>query len=329
MRGVGLVIKASKVQSPTADGLEALGMLVHGRRLTIGVAAHKRYQMVIETEELCQRGQCTGLELAKVVGSWTWAVLARRAALAVFSAVYRFIEAAKGHVFTVWQSVKRELRTICGLAPLLFARLALPTAPIVTAVDASLSGMGVVSRTASAGQQLALEDGLRPYLQLIGQDKNNREKVETGVSAVLDNALSGRRSLPASRPPRSLPVGSLPSLHPLHVAIGRGTLRWNTIASDAWRWREQINVLEARALYHGVRHIVEVGGAGCRALVLSDSTVVTYAARKGRASSFGVLRQLRRTSAMLLAYDVAIAVLWVPSALNPADGPSRRFEHHH
>jgi hypothetical protein len=62
-----------------------------------------------------------------------------------------------------------------------------------------------------------------------------------------------------------------------------------------------------------------------RLLVVSDSSTVVGAVRKGRSSSFQLLLRLRSLAAMLLASGVQLRVEWCPSKLNPADEPSRNF----
>ncbi len=78
-------------------------------------------------------------------GRWTWACLACRPALAVFSAVYRFIECAGSKRFVLWRSAARELRVLMGLAPLLFSCTSAPWFDRVVATDASSAGQGVVA----------------------------------------------------------------------------------------------------------------------------------------------------------------------------------------
>ena len=132
-------------------------MEVHGRDHTVGVAPAKLSSLVSATEALLQRGESTGRELRSLVGKWSWAFLARRPAFAVFSAVYRFMEAAQARTFQIWASVERELRTAIGLAPLLFSSLSWDWFGRVFASDASHRGRGGVATdvTAADAQNLA------------------------------------------------------------------------------------------------------------------------------------------------------------------------------
>ena len=100
--------------------------------------------------------------------------------------------------------------------------------------------------------------------------------------------------------------------------------KWATIAAAPWRWEEHINVLEARALTTAVRWSLSFPSSfGGRLLTFCDSLVVTYAARKGRSSSYPLLRVLRKLTALQLASGLSIFVNYIPTEVNPADEPSR------
>ncbi len=94
-----------------------------------------------KTLALLDHGRATGYELAAIVGRWNWAMLIRRPAMAVFSAVYRFIECAHGSLFNLWPSVRRELLIIVDLAPSLYTNIRSSLSSTVLATDASEWGM--------------------------------------------------------------------------------------------------------------------------------------------------------------------------------------------
>jgi hypothetical protein len=60
-----------------------------------------------------------------------------------------------------------------------------------------------------------------------------------------------------------------------------------------------------------------------RLLLLGDSLAVLGALAKGRSSAFSLRALLRPIAAMLLSANVSLRLLYVPSAANPADFPSR------
>jgi hypothetical protein len=102
--------------------------------------------------------------------------------------------------------------------------------------------------------------------------------------------------------------------------------KWSTIVSARWHGREHINVYELRALSTAVRWACSFPSAiGRRVLILCDSQVVVGAVTKGRSSSQPLLRRLRHLSAWVLATGIRLSLRWIPTSVNPADGPSRRF----
>jgi hypothetical protein len=118
---------------------------VHGRDLTVGLSPTKMRQLCFDTRTLAHQLVCTGVDLARIVGRWTWAMLVVRPALSVFEAVYRFINTAGYSYFGVWNSVRRELLTACRLFPVLFATVHGDWFDRVVACDASMTGEGVVA----------------------------------------------------------------------------------------------------------------------------------------------------------------------------------------
>ena len=145
IRRVGLVVKDSKVVPPSCDGVVCLGLEVHGVDHTVGAAVAKLDALRADTRRLLAAGECTGTDVAHIVGRWTWAAMACRPVLSVFNAVYRFIECAKGRRFALWRSAARELLLMMNLAPLMFVDTSVQWFERVVATDASSDGMGVVA----------------------------------------------------------------------------------------------------------------------------------------------------------------------------------------
>jgi hypothetical protein len=137
--------KLSKVVRPTSQPVECLGMEIDGRAHTVGLAVPKLQRLCAMTLELIQMGSCSGESMERLLGGWTWACLACRPALAVFSAVYRFVQLAGRKEFAIWNSVQNELLTIVALAPVLFSSLSAPWLDRIVASDASETGCGVVT----------------------------------------------------------------------------------------------------------------------------------------------------------------------------------------
>lgn len=285
-RSCGLPPKQSKVTRPTDGPMITLGLELNCRNGTLAVPAPKLYALMLATEGLVQAGQCTGLELSRLLGKWTWACLVARPAFAVFNAVYRFVHKAGRRLFRLWPSVARELRVMVGLAPLLVARLDRPFVPMVVATDASEWGQGVVARAES----------------------DDVVQAAASLARVVPGAIDERIELELRR------------------ADVASASRWSRIISSKWRYRAHINALECRAVLSAVRWLVSRPLAvNSRVLALSDSAVCVAAVAKGRSSSMELLRPLRRLSAHLLSVGLDLHLRWVPTASNPADAASRRF----
>jgi hypothetical protein len=314
----GLAVKSSKVVLPSADAVDVLGLEIDGTEHTIGLSVPKLEALCADTAALLAAHESssgaliTGLQLAHLVGRWTWAILANRPALSVFSAVYRFIETADRRRFTLWQSAAAELAVIMGLAPLLLTHLAAPDYPTILATDASETGRGVVAFTPPRPDMtLAIPEVVQPR--------------SVPAFEMQSNAGASQQSSPQQRR-QSLSLSNLPDATGNDDnTVSVDSVHWTTIVSDRWRRPEHINVLELRALDTAVRWVLtRPFSVGTRVSMLSDSQVVIGAVRKGRSSSRPLLRRLRCLGAAVLGGGLQLDVQWIPSEFNPADVASRQ-----
>jgi hypothetical protein len=281
---VHLPAKPSKIVRPTADGIECLGMFVHGRSSEVGMSVPKLQVLRASTMRLLDIGECTGRELSHLVGRWTWAMLVRRPAMAIFSAVYRFIECAHDSRFTLWPSVRRELWTISRIAPLLYSSINCEWSPVVIASDASEVGAGVVF---------------------------------TNTDSSIVGRLASLPTIPGT--------DTQPALQSFVT-----TANWKTAISHQWYHEEHINALEVRSSLAAVRWsmkrpdvLVPSSTSHSKLLLLVDSSATLGSINKGRSSSHRLLRPLRTISSLVLAAGIYLRLKWIPSAMNPADRPSR------
>ena len=100
--------------------------------------------------------------------------------------------------------------------------------------------------------------------------------------------------------------------------------RWETVLSVPWRWRESINVAEARARDLAIR--LRARRLSCqrqRYIHLMDSQVNLACVAKGRTGSRRVGHVMRRAAATLLAAGLQEVVAYVRTDRNPADRASR------
>ena len=94
-----------------------------------------------------------------------------------------------------------------------------------------------------------------------------------------------------------------------------------------WRRDEHINLLELRAILTSLEWRARSASFhSCRFLHLSDSQICLAVLTKGHSSSRKINHILRKISALCLALNLFPLWAWIASRLNPADGPSRRFE---
>jgi hypothetical protein len=151
----GLVTKVAKMVLPSTTAV-TIGYEVDGFALTVGLPIHKLVNLQQQTAALLTRGFCSGRDLSRLIGDWTWAALARRPVLSVFRAVYRFINVAGDRTFALWRSVQGELRAISNLAPLMFSSIGAPLFRRLFATDASSFAGAVVATRLQPSQSQSL-----------------------------------------------------------------------------------------------------------------------------------------------------------------------------
>lgn len=305
---VGFVVKPSKVVRPTTQPVKVIGFVVSRTseghvRIALDPAA--AYSLAESTTYLLRRGVATGTQLARLLGRWTWCMLLCRPTLSVVQHCYRYIEVANRRRFVLWPSVRRELWMLLGLLPLMHARLDVPLLRNIIATDASEIAAGVVCTK------------MTPALdQCIWQmcSSKNHAYIQTMLRSAADSS-------DAPLPPELLPHAD--GYDSFYAAVTGS--HWSTIISSAWRKAEHINSLELRAVLLALHWLTSYPSShSSRVYLLVDSTVALYALWKGRTSSAPLLVILRKISALLLASHISLLTGWLPSAVNPADEPSRR-----
>ena len=121
-----------------------------------------------------------------------------------------------------------------------------------------------------------------------------------------------------------LPEAVLPLEASRFAGIVAECLSWKVCSSFSFRRTAHINLQEARALR---REVVKIASAfengGTIQIALNDSLVVVGSGCKGRSSSFCLNGILRSQLPYLIMGDVALALIWIETASNLADHPSR------
>jgi hypothetical protein len=316
-----------KVVSPTVDPVVALGMTLSGCNGTISLCHVDVLQLITETGRLLSAGYCTGRAMSRLLGSWTWACMVARPGLSVFRSAYRFATVADTKLFQLWPSVKAELMVICCLAPLLMTDLTSPFWDKMVATDASSTGAGVVALSCpdSVARSIWCRSGaLLP--------------TGTGIAATDDevsidpSVLQTQLLLGEFQPSRFSTAGKLLESHQYGEMVAMDLLSnsgWSTIAAYPWCYADHINRLEAKVVHTALRWYLSCRSSSRphRLVLFTDSSSVYYALLKGRCTSSNLLAVIRPISALLLASGTKLLPVWCPSAMNPADEPSRIWSH--
>jgi hypothetical protein len=310
-RLAGFVVKASKIVRPTLDVVKVIGFNICGRSGIIALPRESQVSLVRSTLAVLRARTVTGILLSHVVGRWTWVMMLRRPSLSILQQCYRYCEVAQGAHFTLWPSVRRELHSLLSILPLLTARLGDSFFTTAIASDASELAAGVV--TAPLTPQLHTQ--LWPLCStrhcMVQQARLNSNLVRASLP-----------SLAASMPDHADVLSSV-VFDAFYASIT--AMPWRTLLSHAWRDEEHINSLELRAALLAVHWVLSRGprALGRRVYLLLDSAVAFFTLWKGRSSSPRLLLVLRKINALLLAGGLTLLPGWLPSAVNPADAPSR------
>ena len=99
---------------------------------------------------------------------------------------------------------------------------------------------------------------------------------------------------------------------------------WAVCGRRRWAVQRAMPILEGEALLYGFRYLLRsIKNHKRRLVILCDSLTVCCALVKGHSSRREMLRVCRSVGALALATGTSLHVRWMPSEMNPADGPSR------
>jgi hypothetical protein len=201
---------------------------------------------------------------------------------------------------------------LLSLLPLLEARLDAPFFHRAIASDASELAGGVVAAPLTP----QLRDRLWPLCSsrhhAVHQALTNAQRLRFPDVRSFNNSLDELR----------ISAAEAASFDAFYAAVSSSP--WRTIVAAPWWDEEHINVLELRAALLAVHWALSFPSAlSSRVFLLLDSSVAFFSLWKGRSSSPALLLVLRKISSLLLAGGLSLLPGWVPSAVNPADAPSR------
>ena len=118
------------------------------------------------------------------------------------------------------------------------------------------------------------------------------------------------------------PLAEARGLSTEHVTLRFLEGDWKKISNGPWGRQEGIPTLEGRAIVWVMQHLARSSVQhGRKHLILTDSMSCTLALSKGRSSVSPMNRVCRQVGAILLATGMRVSCRWIPSEMNPADGP--------
>jgi hypothetical protein len=189
-----------------------------------------------------------------------------------------------------------------------------------------LTGLQADGTFKTSAAQTYPTDFCRALADSILQAFVTMEETGSGPDPGGRNASPASLAFPAPRPGRSREQrkkGSRVRAPPLS-GVWLPVSRWHCTYFGKWRETEHTNIQELRALVGLLRHLARSTSWWCsRVLILVDSMVALGSLAKGRSSSPPLLRLCRQAAAVIMAMDIRPMLRYIPSEVNPADGPSR------
>jgi len=312
-RQAGFVVKDSKIVRPTFDVVKVIGFDICGRTGTITLPRESQVSLVRATLAVLRAHTVPGSHLAHILGRWTWVMMLRRPSLAVLQHCYLYCDVAKGANFTLWPSARRELVALLSLLPLLTARLSNSFFSSAIASDASLLAAGVTTAKLTPHLHAQLWPLCSTRHHMVQQARLNTDAVRAALPALAASMPHHARVL----------VAQSRVFDAFYATVAASP--WRTLVSHTWREEEHINRLELRAALLALHWVFRRGprALGRRIYLLLDSSAAFFSLWKGRSSSPRLLLVLRKINALLLAGGLTLLPGWLPSAVNPADAPSR------
>ncbi|CAE7216755.1 unnamed protein product [Symbiodinium sp. CCMP2456] len=267
------------------------------------------WPLVLITTRVIQLGLATRSLLESLVGSWVSVFMVRRRLLSLVNLCFQVLrEGSPQAILRLSPELKAELASFVCLGHLAVVDLRAPVLPIIIATDASSTW------------QAAVEAHVAPEVS----EELLRHTVQRGSwTRLLSPQAAYLRQRCLLEPSDELPGEVSYFAHPLAEAAAR-VPAYKCLWRREYRNRVHINVAELGAY---LREEARVAGryVASRPLFGLDSQVSLGCLCKGRSSSGVLNRMLAASLAPLLSSRVFPGHLFYPSALNPADDPTRHL----
>ena len=287
--------------------LEILGAALLCRNGRVHLVPKDSRVLTVQTllAAAARAGEVRLSRLLRILGMTSWIFLMRRRCLSVFQEVYLVVDSLTAdleRVVRVPMAARRELAMAALLMSWIHSDLSAPWGTNVVAVDAGPEGFGVTRMKAS-------QTAVRACGQLGLRSKQRRVASFGSTQPDIDHLLAA----PACDS---------------HWFAGNG--QWAVVIGKTWTKQTSVlhnNVLEGYALLSGLaeqcRCLPKSRVGATRILILTDSLVILGAVTRGRSSRGPINAICRRVLQYEIEFNVIVAVRYIPTWANPADGPSR------
>lgn len=253
--------------------------------------------------------------VSKMVGQWTWAMLLWRPSLSNFDALYHYAGSQSRAPMYFNDRCRGEILLAVCSAPMLWCDLTQTWSELFCCTDASEYGFGGVH--CPVGPEVAKEIGhlserRGDYITLDSSERAG-EAAADEAEATEDDGWQDWRPWVAKKT-----RGGVPHRLPF------GEWDFKIHLKGEWGFEAHINGLEPRAVWLHVRWLSRSERHHNKRHPLGvDSKVVLFVVAKGRSSS-KLLGPLCRKIAATCAYaGIRLYPVWIPTAENPSDPPSR------
>lgn len=275
---------------------KAWGTAVCSESGRVGSPIAKLKQIEQLTCDLVAEGWASKKAMQKLVGLFVHPFMHRRECMSVFHHTYLFIERMPERgTRRLPHFIRDELLCAALLLPFAHASIRAPVSVQLAATDAS-------SKRGGRASTLTTKSFARTLY---------RHAETKGEHVRLDHVAT---ELPIPTEMMQAPKPLVDSLQKHH---------WTASQSMQFDRAQHINILELEMVKQEIKSRANSGRGFPRVVNLCDSRVVVGCFGKGRSSSKNLNHKLRSCVPWLLASDLQLVNIWVPTDKNPSDYPSR------
>lgn len=278
---------------------KAWGAAVDGLKGRVGAPLEVRQQVWQLLWRVAHEGFSTLVTMQKLMGFVCFAFQYKRELYALQHHVYQFIGTMHcSRRCWIPPQIRDELLSMALYLPFCFWDMRKQVNPVVLATDATPTSGGAVEAGVTEELSMALWRLAEVRGEAVRLDRD-------------EDMLAWNKGAPPKEP----------SVFASTVAE---CLDWKVVSSYSFRQTSHINLQEARALKREI--IRESSDFSLRKnikICLNDSRVCCGAFAKGRSSSFKLNGIMRGLVPFLVFAQLTLALLWVETASNIADYPSR------